>query len=410
MIELEQTFFPPGQPSLDEFQRRLLTTDILLTDRAVAASAATEAPQQPGAGPRGLPIIDWQRTGSPEVAPWVLPFPKPAPGADGGWRDNDALPSAAVVVMTWTSAEWDALHYVFSNALEPLPQNPANNRVWRDKWYPYRRDFYAIYQPLWTRRLISERRNRAPGAPALMDNRWGSFCLVQVGDKTVLLFKSELHINQDGETLPLQQLVRQILDECQPELVLSVGTSGGVRLEDVLGDVVVTNAAKFRLGDEFASASFNHASYECKTWVPPNVHVDGASRLLLDVPEYEVLPPTAHYPDGTAILPTARAPMIHLLPGVPLLTTDFFEYGTTTNRLWEEGCCVEMDDAVIAMVCEAHRPQTRYGFLRNVSDPVINGELPRGLQTAWAVVTYQMKGLYTSYNSAIATWAMIAGS
>ena len=69
-----------------------------------------------------------------------------------------------------------------------------------------------------------------------------------------------------------------------------------------------------------------------------------------------------------------------------------------------------MDDAVIAKVIEENKSRTKYGFVRNISDPVINGALPRGLQTAWAVVTYQTKGLFTSYNGALATWAMIAAS
>lgn len=410
MIKLETLPVPPPYPDADAFWRRILTAEIQRTDRGIEESAKVEAEAQPGQGPRGLPVIDWRGAGVADLAPQLRAFPKLPPGEVDGWLDQDPLPKADVVVMTWTSAEWDALHYVFSNALEPLPQNPSNNSRWRGKWYPYRRNFYTIYQALWTRRLISATRNRAAGAPALLDNRWGSFTLVSVGNKSVLLFKSQLHINQDGESLPLLQLVQQILDECQPDILFSIGTAGGVRLEDALGDVVVTNAAKFRLGDEFESAAFNHTSYTCSTWTPPDRYVRPAISLLMKVPEYDVLPPTAHFPSGTVIRARSRRPAIHLLPGVPILTTDFFEYGTTTNELWREGCCVEMDDALIAMVCEQHRPQTRYGFLRNVSDPVINGALPRNLQMAWAVVTYQMKGLYTSYNSAIGTWAMIAGS
>lgn len=395
----------------DEAKRWILSSTVLRSDVGVIASAEVEPRRQSGAGPRGLPKIDWSLTGHPELAPRLLSFPKPEPGKIGGWLDHDPLPKVDVVVMTWTSAEWDALHYVFSNSLEGLPQNPAKNKVWRDKWYPYRRDFYSIYQPLWTRRLISAVRNRPAGAPALFDERWGSFVLVQVGSKRVLLFKSELHINQDGENLPLVKLIEQIIEECQPNLLLSVGTAGGVRSTDVLGDVVVTNAAKFRCADEFTSARFNGSTYTCGAWVPPALYLKAASRLLMQIEEYDVLPPTAHYPKD-AILPAKapRGPDIHLLPGTPILTTDFFEYGTTTNGLEKEGCCVEMDDAVIAMVCDRSNTSVRYGFLRNVSDPVINGNLPRELQTAWAVVTYQMKGIYTSYNSAIATWAMIAGS
>ena len=395
-------------PEADAFRRLLFTSEILRTDRGTEESARVEAPNQRGNGPRGLPVIDWERVGA--HAPKLRAFPKPPPGQPDGWLDQDPLPKADVVVMTWTSAEWDALHYVFSNALEPLPQNPANNSRWRDKWYAYRRNFYQVYQTLWARRLIAASRNRPGGAPALQDGRWGSFALVSIGTKTVLLFKSELHINQDGEGFPLVQLVRQILDDCEPDLLLSIGTAGGVRAEDALGDVVVTNAAKFRLGDEFASAAFNNTSYTCETWTPPDRYVPSATSLMMEVSEYDAVPATAHFPVGTVLRAQSRKPTIHLLPGTPILTTDFFEYGTTTNELWKEGCCVEMDDAVIAMVCEAHRPHRRYGFLRNVSDPVLNGAMPRGLQVAWAVVTYQLKGLYTSYNSAIATWAMIAGS
>jgi hypothetical protein len=200
----------------DETKRWVLSSKILRSDSGVEQSAEVEPQLQAGAGPRGLPVIDWNATGEPALAPRLMPFPKRAPGEVGGWLDYDPLPKADVVVMTWTSAEWDALHYVFSNALEPLPQNPSNNSRWRNKWYPYRRDFYKIYQSLWTRRLISAARNRPAGAPALLDSQWGSFALVTVGGKTVLLFKSALHINQDGETMPLVTLVEQIIADWQP--------------------------------------------------------------------------------------------------------------------------------------------------------------------------------------------------
>lgn len=363
------------------------------------------------AGPRGLPIVDWAGHELQELAPRLLPFPTPPPHAPGGWRDHFPLPRADVVVMTWTSAEWDALHYVFANDLEPLPNNPSHNARWRDKWYPYRRDFHAVFQTLWMRRLISASQNRGLGAPALSSwsRRWGSFCLVQIKDKRVLLFKSDLHINQDGEGLPLVQLVRQIYEDCRPELLLSVGTAGGVDVQDGLGDTVVTPAARFHLGSEFSGASFNDREYR-SGWRPPTTLLVTAQQLLMPVDEYPVEPPTAHYPAGSQLLPRPHVPRIRLTDR-PILTTDFFEFGTTTNALAEIGCCVEMDDAVIAMVGD--ELGKAYGFLRNVSDPVITGDDPdnfsRDLQTAWAVVTYQRKGLYTSFNSAMATWAMIAG-
>ena len=82
------------------------------------------------------------------------------------------------------------------------------------------------------------------------------------------------------------------------------------------------------------------------------------------------------------------------------------EFGTTDNGLEKLGCMVEMDDAVVGMACQQQK--TAFGFVRNVSDPVINGALPASLQDSWAGYIYREQGLYTSYNGALATWALLA--
>ncbi|HEU5315199.1 MAG TPA: hypothetical protein VFX49_03760, partial [Chloroflexota bacterium] len=84
-----------------------------------------------------------------------------------------------------------------------------------------------------------------------------------------------------------------------------------------------------------------------------------------------------------------------------------FEFGTTANGLGGVGSCVEMDDAVVAM--EATAKQVNFGFVRNVSDSLIDAKLPRVLHAPWATITYKRCGLRTSYNGALATWAVIAG-
>lgn len=376
----------------------------VLAARSPAAAAAAI-----GAGPRGLPIIDWAGAGVAHLAPRAAQIdPKT-------WADHRPLPEVDVVVVTWTSDEWDALHYVFSNELQPLPQKESDNDEWRKKWLPYRRDFYKVFQTLWSRRLISAEANLPTGAPSLNRalRRWGSFCIVKVGKLRVLLFKSDLHLNQDGEGLPLVPMTEQIIEDCKPNLILSIGTAGGVDKSHVLGDTVVSNAGKFRFGQEFQSAAFNTQT-ETSSWQPSSKHLAIAESLLMEVEELEVKPPTAHYGSVMIKPKPPRSPKIHLA-SLPVLTTDFFEFGTTDNGLDKEGCCVEMDDAVIGMVCNQNKTGKKvpFGFLRNVSDPVITGEItepdfPRGLQVAWAVVTYQNKGLYTSFNGAIATWAMIA--
>ena len=55
-----------------------------------------------------------------------------------------------------------------------------------------------------------------------------------------------------------------------------------------------------------------------------------------------------------------------------------------------------------------------WASVRNMSDPVINGDLPAkqfhlNEQTTWAVGYYTAYGRYTSICGALATWAVIAG-
>lgn len=53
--------------------------------------------------------------------------------------------------------------------------------------------------------------------------------------------------------------------------------------------------------------------------------------------------------------------------------------------------------------------------MRNVSDPLINADLPthaditRNMQAVWAVWFYEAYGYWTSVTGALATWGIIAG-
>ena len=74
-----------------------------------------------------------------------------------------------------------------------------------------------------------------------------------------------------------------------------------------------------------------------------------------------------------------------------------------------------------ATPCSGWSPRTQGGrqapkwlVVRNCSDPQINGDLPTSppsmsLQATWAVWYYQAFGYWTSVNSALATWGVIAG-
>ncbi len=165
---------------------------------------------------------------------------------------SDPLPRADVLVVTWTVAEVEAL----ADTLTP--------GFSRNNWYRYDRFFNDKYRP--------QIRN---GAPALQANRLGSYFPTRIGDQTVLCFKSELHLNQDGmrtgdgtATLPVADLFRQMIAEVQPKLVITVGTAGATFGDHQLGDVMITRAAKFRLNQEFKNEPFKSKKYVCDFPLP----------------------------------------------------------------------------------------------------------------------------------------------
>lgn len=341
----------------------------------------------------GLPAIDWSSIGAEKYQPKPQDAPK-------DWHPYNPLPKADIVVMTWTKAEWAALDQVFCDYQKPMSFEDANKGYWDEDWAQYAREYFTIHQA-----MVDTQYTKQGGVPSLYYQAWGSFKLVTVGKSTVLLIKSDMHLAQDGTDLPLRQFVEQICDEAKPELLLSIGTAGGVRTEDALGCALVTNQAYFYLLEDFKNASFNNTTVK-SSWVPKTDFIADAQKLVLQVPGYEVMPPSPQYPSGATIEPDQPASQIKIVTDQPIITTDSFMYGTTTNDLHEHGCIVEMDDAVVGMA--AAQSKTPFGFIRNVSDPVINGHMPYDLQNSWAEYIYQERGLYTSFNGALAAWAVIA--
>lgn len=379
--------------------------------------------------PDQLPFLDlglpWPAGEQPTPLPWsAAEFPAP----------GDALPNADVLVVTWTVAEHEALADVLT------PGFPRNS------WARYARRFEDHYVPMI--------RN---GAPALAARRLGSYFRTEIAGRRLICFKSELHLNQDGKrtgdgtaTLPVKDLFDQLIEECQPDLVITVGTAGATfppkkasSLQGMscpgheLGDVVITRGAKFRLSQEFANEDFADAGYRCDDFTIPTARL-GAARTLLahhaaklkepafapphngyDWTEGDVIPGFSNRPDFK--IDGVDFPEFH-----PILTTDFFEFGTSTNDLWKQGSGVEMGDAVLGMVVQERKAAAKHApnwlVIRNASDPQINGKLPdqrapgiepelrRGLnmQAHWAVWYYETYGYWTSVNSAIAVWAMVA--
>lgn len=342
----------------------------------------------------GLPAIDWSKAG---VSSAQQPMPQDAPK---DWKPYNPLPKADVVIMTWTKAEWAALDQVFCSYDQPMSVHDASDGYWTDDWTHYARDYFNIHQT-----MVDVQYTHQGGVPSLYYQAWGSFRQVKIGSQQVLLIKSDMHLAQDGTPLPLRQFVEQICTEVNPDLLLSIGTAGGVRTEDALGCALITNQAYFYLLEDFKNADFNNTTVK-SAWKPNDSLIPTAQKLVLQVPGYDVEAPSAQYPAGADIKPDAPDSQIKVVTDQPIITTDSFMFGTTTNHLDDRGCIVEMDDAVVGLACQSNK--TSFGFIRNVSDPVINGDMPKDLQNTWAEYIYQERGLYTSFNGALAAWAVVA--
>jgi len=402
-----------------QLAREILSWGLQESDFAMTPEPAPAAPAAVVAEAAAAKLnIDWPQG--------LAPLPKPIDPPPG---PNDALPKCDVVVITWTVDELDALCDVLTPGFD------------RNKWYRYARNFAQTYS-----NLIRD------GAPAKAAKRLGSYMPTQIGDLNVLCMKSELHLNQDGKTeppgapgnatLPVKNFFEQIIAETGAKHIITTGTAGGVYTEQDLGDVVVTRAAQFRVQSEFKSAPFAGKTYK-DDWKVPKKHFKKAEQFMakfknnLDPAYVPCFPPTAYYkPNDQTLVPvSSRQPVPAIwLDGAevpklgagkkmpkfhPILTTDFFEFGTSTNGLEKHGSAVEMGDAVLGLVVQelkdAGKPAPHWVVVRNCSDPQINGLLPAGppskisQQALWAVFYYKGYGYWTTVNSAITCWAIIAG-
>jgi nucleoside phosphorylase len=330
-----------------------------------------------------LPVVSYELVG--KQAPVLLPTPA------------GKLPNATAVVMTWADAEWAALEHVFCAGSAAMPYSSRTKGTWAG-WEKYSANLPA-------------------GAPADW-TFWGYYRLVQVGGKDVLLFKSNTHLDWPGATC-LEALVGILAADVKPSVVLSIGTAGGTIPQDPVGTVrAVSTGTLYEPGQPPAS----WPKYENGWRASDTTLSSGAfSQLLFPVPtetrDLQALCAqfNQHYgtaytlaqldPDGLN-LGSATPHIVDQTGGsASLLTTTTFVVGTTAGN-YQDYTSIEMDDAIVGRACASN--QLSFGFVRNVSDPVQNAALPATVQGNWGSAVYDAYGFYTSYNGALAAWAMLA--
>jgi nucleoside phosphorylase len=348
----------------------------LLVSAAVSAADFNRKFEPSISNTPALPAVNWAAVGG--SAPQLLHTPS-------------SLPAASAVVVTWAEPEWAALEQVFCSATA-MPYSQRNTGSWSG----------------WIKDTGS--------APSGL-GYWGYYTLVQVGTARVLLYKSNAHYAASQGEQELEALTKRLIEKVNPELILSIGTAGGTRTTDPIGTVNVVNTDVLY---ESNQPQNNWPSY-ASTWSPNWTIINNAAfgQLLFPIPTtasdiqsiasqfnqfYNTTYPLSELNPGNLNM-GASAPALNNLAtaGIPLVTAKSFVVGNTSGNL-SGFACVEMDDAVIAMAAG----KTAFGSVRNISDPIQNVALPETFQGSWGEAIYTAYGIYTSYNGAVAAWALLS--
>jgi nucleoside phosphorylase len=314
----------------------------------------------------------------PGLTPNPIPWPTglaPVPVQTSA-VDTDPLPRADVLVVTYTVAEGQAL----ADVLTPGFESSA--------WTSYRNNWPAL------KALVA-----FPG-PSLHSNRAGIWAVTQIGDLKVVLVKSDLHPSTDGPKLPMVPLWQQMIKQVKPKLVITTGTAGGIGASTNLGDVIVSPKVRWDATTKFKSQPWAKKSYTSR---------NGKKLITSAAPHLEVAQQL--FAANAGHLPAGPVPAV--ING-DVITTDFFAFDDLSDayglrKFDGTARAVEMDDAALGLACTqlSHRPV--WVSARNASDPEMNGS-SLAVEDKAAAAIYRKYGYWTTVNSAVVCWALIAAS
>jgi hypothetical protein len=317
-----------------------------------------------------------------------IPWPKgldPKTDSKARTGEKGALPKADVLVVTWTVDEGHAL----SRVLTPGKDS-------RNDYLPYKHNYATISKKM------------RKGCPAVEAKRLGAYWTTKIGDKRVVVFKSDSHLSQDtktlppkGGTLPNEDVWKQIIDEVQPKLVITTGTAGGIGKQFEVGDVVVSPIVRFDCQRWLDNKQYPYLNAHFQDSAPSPTLFAKAQTLFKansdQLPKGNTRPPKIF-----------RVPLGKLSQSV--VTTDFFGFDTSNNRykLWHQGDVSEMGDAILGLVISRMETKPQWVAVRNVSDPQIKAVGTIKEQGKLAASIYKGFGRWSSVCSGIVCWAIIA--
>jgi len=307
--------------------------------------------------------------------PWPAGLaPKTGPKPKG--TGKGPLPKADVLLVTWTVDEGHAL----SRVLTPGKDS-------RNDYVPYTHNFAKIAKKM------------RKGCPALQAKRLGAYWTTTIGKKSVVVFKSDSHMSQDGPQLPNIDVWRQIIEEVRPKLVITTGTAGGIGKLVEVGDVVVSPVVRFDCTSKFKSKPFAQAHY---TSTPAKSSKFAVAKGLFKANSAQLPKDNTRPPKIIKVAPADLKSSV--------VTTDLFGFDTSDNhyKLQGLGDVSELGDAILGLVAkDMGKSAPRWLAIRNVSDPQIKAEGTLRQQAQVAATIYKGYGRWSSVCSAITCWASI---
>ena len=284
------------------------------------------------------------------------------------------------VIMTWTVAEAVTLATLMSPGYS------------LSQWYQYRHNVNE-YIPLVTRA-------NAPFNDRKSERYYHSLGLYfpcRVGGARVLLIKSGLHLDKDGENLPISHLIKDVIEAVRPSLFITTGTGGGIGTDVFLGDVVIAGKTRFYCTKQFRNEPWKSASYDTSPLPPGTLSAITPSLTKVNAAKIE----------GGRLVPE-----IWCGGDAVIVTTDFFGFDDSTNfyGLQGRGRTCDMGDAMVGQVLQQY-PKIKWYAIRNASDPQIpnpSGNIHEAEKVSAEI--YVKYGALTTAASVIASWAVITAA
>lgn len=288
--------------------------------------------------------------------------------------------------MTWTVDEGHAL----SRVLTPGKDS-------RNDYLSYKRNFAKIAKGMVAR------------SPAQQAKRLGAYWTTKIGTKRVVIFKSDSHMSQDtkGKPTPANDKIpnlivwKQLIEDVQPQLVITTGTAGGIGKQFEVGDVIVSPLVNF-----FCKRAFKRLDDVHGASVVSNRKKFAQAKALFKANSERLPPDNKRLPRIVVVTPTGLKSCV--------VTTDFFGFDTSDDHygLQGHGDVSEMGDAILGLLADeakkSNTPFPRWVAVRNVSDPQIKAEGSIRDQAAIAAHIYKAFWRWSSVCSAIVCWALIA--